>query len=194
MGSDRTVFPVSLALALGFDPLEAAIRTASGWSGIGLIFVYSVLISFALPLPSEVVLYPLGYFESTQAMALGLPFGAELAIVFAASGLGKALGSVFALAIGHNASHSGIVVRTLERMGFDPIGWSEHKVAILVKRWGYVGLAIGLSVPFFPDTLSIYAFSILEDDYRKFAAAAFAGTIGRLSITILIIEGTLFVV
>jgi uncharacterized membrane protein YdjX (TVP38/TMEM64 family) len=52
-------------------------------------------------------------------------------------------------------------------------------------------MAVGLSVPFFPDTASIYAFSVLEDDYRKFAAAAFAGSVGRLLITIGAIEGFL---
>ncbi len=39
---------------------------------------------------------------------------------------------------------------------------------------------MALSVPGFPDTLSIYAFSVLENDYVKFAAATFAGSAGRL--------------
>lgn len=185
---------VALALgSLGFDPLEAAIRTASGWSGVFLIFVYSVLISFALPLPSEVVLCPVGYVCSGNTLALGFPIEVQVAIVIGVSALGKAIGSVFALAIGHNASHSGIVIRTLRRVGFRPKKWSEKKMVSLVKKWGYMGMAMGLSVPFFPDTLSLYGFAILEDNYRKFAAAAFAGSVGRLLVTIGLIEGTLFV-
>lgn len=185
---------VVLALgSLGFDPLEAAIRTASGWSGVFLIFVYSVLISFALPLPSEVVLCPVGYVCAGNTLALGFPIEVQLAIVIVASGVGKAIGSVFALAIGHNASRSGIVIRTLRRFGFQPKEWSQKQMVRLVKKWGYMGMALGLSVPFFPDTLSLYAFAILEDDYVKFAAAAFAGSVGRLLVTIGLIEGTLFV-
>lgn len=158
-----------------------------------LIFVYSVLISFALPLPSEVVLCPVGYVCSGNTLALGFPIEVQVAAVIAVSALGKALGSVFALAIGHNASHSGIVVRSLQRLGFEPREWSQKKMVALVKKWGYVGMAMGLSVPFFPDTISLYAFAILEDDYLKFAAAAFAGSVGRLLVTIGFIEGTLFV-
>ncbi|MGM0397404.1 MAG: YqaA family protein [Halobacteriota archaeon] len=180
--------------SLGFDPFEAAIRTASGWSGVFLIFVYSVLISFILPLPSEVVLCPVGYVCSGNTLALGFPVELQVVLVIVVSGLGKALGSVFALAIGHNASRSGVVIRSLRRLGLRPKEWSQKQMVALVKRWGYVGMAMGLSVPFFPDTLSLYAFSILEDDYVKFAAAAFAGSVGRLLVTIGVIEGTLFVI
>ena len=179
--------------SLGFDPLEAAIRTASGWSGVFLIFVYSVLISFVLPLPSEIVLCPAGYVCAGNTLALGLPLEAQLAVVIVASALGKSLGSVFALAIGHNASHSGIVIRTLRRFGFRPMEWSKKRMVELVKKWGYVGMAIGLSIPFFPDTISLYAFAVLEDDYLKFAAAAFAGSVGRLLVTIGAIEGAIFI-
>jgi len=64
----------------------------------------------------------------------------------------------------------------------------------LVRRYGYAGMALGLSVPGFPDTLSIYAFSVIEKEYAKFAAATFAGSVGRLGVTILVLEGALFVV
>ncbi|MFB6131897.1 MAG: YqaA family protein [Halanaeroarchaeum sp.] len=180
--------------SMGFDPIETAIRTASGASGLLLIFVYSVLISFVLPLPSEVVLCPVGYVCPGNTLALGLPIEVQVGLVILASGLGKALGSVFALAIGYNASHSGVVVRALRWLGFRPMQWSQKRMVTLAKKWGYVGLALGLSVPFFPDTLSLYGFSILDDDYLRFAAAAFAGSVGRLVITIGLIEGTLFII
>lgn len=195
MGDNRDLTGVSVALSLhslGLEALRAAVAVASGWSGLGLIFVYSILIAFILPLPSEVVLCPVGYI--CPGFTLGLvPFPPEvqIALVILVSGIGKGIGSVIALMVGHNAAHSGIVIRSLRRLGFRPLEWSERKMVSLVQKWGYVGMAVGLSVPFFPDTASIYAFAVLEDDYRKFAAAAFAGSVGRLLITIGAIEGVL---
>ena len=179
--------------SLGFDAIETAIRAASGWSGVFLIFVYSVLIAFVLPLPSELVLCPVGYVCAGNSLALGLPLELQVVVVIAASALGKSLGSVFALAIGHNAARSGVVIRALRRLGLNPLEWSRKQMVSLAQKWGYLGMAIGLSVPFFPDTVSLYAFAILEDDYLKFALAAFAGSVGRLLVTIGAIEGALFV-
>lgn len=185
---------VALSLqAIGLQAFEAAVAAASGWTGLGLIFVYSILIAFILPLPSEIVLCPVGYVCAGNTLALApIPHEVQIVMVIVVSGLGKAIGSIVALMVGHNASHSGVVVRALRRLGFSPLEWSERRMVALVQRWGYIGMAIGLSVPFFPDTASIYAFSVIEDDYRKFAAAAFAGSVGRLVITIAAIEGVLF--
>jgi uncharacterized membrane protein YdjX (TVP38/TMEM64 family) len=112
-----------------------------------------------------------------------------VALVVAVSGLGKALGSVIALYVGHGASHSSLVIDAVRRLGFDPVEWSKQRMTELVRTYGYYGMALGLSVPGFPDTISIYVFSVIEKDYRKFAAAAFAGSVGRLAITIAVIEG-----
>ena len=187
------MFPVEVPLALislGCDsgthgPLTSAVCTATGPVGLLLIWVYSFLIAFLLPLPSEVVLPP------AEALNLGLPVAVNYAIVIVVSGLGKAAGSVFAFHIGQEAKQSGPVIRFLRRSRFDIVEWSESKVVQLSKRFGYVGLAIALSVPGFPDTLSIYAFSVLEEDYLKFAAATFAGSAGRLLITIAVVWGGL---
>lgn len=179
--------------SIGFDAFRTAVAVASGWSGLGLIFVYSLLIAFILPLPSEVVLCPVGYVCAGNTLALApIPHEIQIVMVIVTSGLGKAVGSVIALTVGHNAAHSGVVIRGLRRLGLNPLEWSQRKMVDLAKKYGYVGMAIGLSVPFFPDTASIYAFSILEDDYLKFAAAAFTGSVGRLVITIVAIEGALF--
>jgi membrane protein YqaA with SNARE-associated domain len=190
------VFPVEVPLALvslgcesgGHGPLTGAVCTATGPVGLLLIWLYSFLIAFVLPLPSEVVLPP------AEALNLGLPVAANYAIVIVVSGLGKAAGSVFAFHIGQEAKQSGPVIRFLRRSRFDVVEWSESKVVQLSKRFGYIGLAIALSVPGFPDTLSIYAFSVLEEDYLKFAAATFAGSVGRLLITIAVVWGGLSLV
>ncbi len=182
-------------LNIGLEGFEAAVAAASGWSGLGVIFVYSLLIAFVLPLPGEIVLCPVGYLCPVNTLALApLPYEVQVGLVILVSALGKAIGSVIALMIGHNASRSGIVVRGFRRLGFQPLEWSQKTLVEIGQRWGHLGMAVGLSIPFFPDTASIYAFSVLGTGYRKFAAAAFAGSIGRLVVTMALIEGALFVI
>ncbi|WP_407652167.1 YqaA family protein [Halomicrococcus gelatinilyticus] len=175
------VGPAADALASGvvlglFGWLKHAVEAATGWPGLVIIAVYSFLISFVLPLPSEVVL--------GAPLDLGLGQPARLGLITVVSGAGKAAGSVFAFHIGQEAKQeAGPVIRYLRRSRFDIVEWSETKTVEIARRWGYVGLALALSVPFFPDTISIYAFSILEEDYVKFAAATFVGSVGRLLVT-----------
>ncbi|PSP74292.1 hypothetical protein BRC86_06685 [Halobacteriales archaeon QS_3_64_16] len=169
-------------LAIGdFGWLESTVETATGPVGLAIIAVYSFLIAFVLPLPSEIVL--------AAPLNLGLPRAVDLALIILVSALGKALGSVFAFHIGQEAKESGPVVRWLRRSRFDIVSWSERRTVRLARDYGYAGLALALSVPFFPDTLSIYAFTVLEDDYLKFAAATFAGSVGRLVVTIVLLGG-----
>jgi len=172
-------------LDVSLAALEDAVRTATGPVGLVVIFVYSFLIAFVLPLPSEVVLVP--------NLHLGVGAWAELAIVMFVTGVGKAAGSVVAFALGHGVKQSGPVVRALRRSPIDVVEWSERKTVELAREYGYVGLAGALSVPGFPDTLSIYAFSVLEEDYLKFAVATFAGSVGRLVVTVGVVRGGLFV-
>lgn len=162
------------------DPagLEQAVCTATGPFGLLIIAVYSFLIAFILPLPSEIVLAPSG------SLRIGLSEPATIAVIIVVSGIGKALGSLFAFHIGQETKDYGPLLRLLERSRFDILEWSERKTVAIAKRYGYAGLALALCVPFFPDTISIYAFSILEDDYVKFAGATFAGSAGRLVVTI----------
>lgn len=170
---------VPLVLDSLFTGFEQAVETATGPAGLLLIATYSFLIAFVLPLPSEVVLAPV----YAGAMLADLPTSVALGVVMLVSGLGKAAGSVFAFHIGQEAKQSGPVIRLIRRSRFDIIAWSEKKTVQLARRFGYFGLAIALSVPFFPDTLSIYAFSVLEEDYLRFAGATFAGSVGRLLVT-----------
>ena len=162
-------------------PLAHAVETARGPVGLAIIFAYSFLIAFALPGPSEVVL--------AAPLQLGLPYWLRLALITGVSASGKALGSVVAFHLGQEAKQSGYVERKLRESRFDVVEWSERKTVQLSKRYGYAGLAMALSVPFFPDTLSIYAFAVLEEDYGKFAAATFLGSVGRLVVTVGLFAG-----
>ena len=155
---------------------EHAVETATGWAGLALVGVYSFLIAFVLPLPSEVVLL--------APLELGLPSWSHYAVIVLVSAAGKAVGSLLAFYLGHETKRSGPVTRALERSRFDVVEWSEKRTVRVARGYGYLGLAGALCVPGFPDTLSIYAFSILEEDYLKFAAATFVGSAGRLLVTL----------
>ncbi|PSQ09977.1 hypothetical protein BRC93_11240 [Halobacteriales archaeon QS_5_70_15] len=169
-----------------FHALEEAVVRATGPLGLVIIFVYSFLIAFVLPLPSEVVL--------ATPLRLGLPYAVEIALIMLVSGVGKACGSVFAFAIGQEAKRAGPVVSFLRRSRFDVVAWSERQTVGLARKYGYVGLAMALSVPFFPDTLSIYAFAVLEEDYVRFAAATFVGSVGRLLVSVALLGGAATVI
>jgi len=159
-----------------FAWLEQLVETATGPAGLVIIFVYSFLIAFALPGVSEVVLL--------APLDLGLSDWARLTIIVVVSAVGKAAGSVLAFHLGQEAKEAGPIVRFLRNSRFDVIGWSERRSVEIARRYGYAGLAAALSVPFFPDTISIYAFAVLEEDYWKFALATFAGSVGRLVVTL----------
>ncbi|WP_255150727.1 YqaA family protein [Halorarius halobius] len=159
-----------------YHVLEEAVRTASGPLGLLIIAIYSFLIAWILPGPSEVVLLP--------SLRLGVPYAVEVTLIILVSGTAKAAGSVFAFAIGHEVKESGPVIRALRRSPVDIVEYSERKTIEIARKYGYAGLAMALCVPFFPDTLSIYAFSILEENYTKFAAATFVGSVGRLLVTL----------
>lgn len=164
-------------------PVERLVASATGWPGLGIIFAYSFLIAFILPGPSEIVL--------AAPLDLGLSYTTSLSIIVLVSGIGKAAGSVVAFRVGQGVKHSGPVVSWLRRSRFDVVEWSEKRTVELVKRWGYVGLALALSVPFFPDTISVYAFAVIEEDQVKFAIATFAGSVGRLLLVIGVVGGSL---
>lgn len=177
-----------LATGLTFPDFgfEAAVRAATGPLGLVIVFIYSFLIAFILPGVSEVVLL--------ADINLGLPSWFELSMIILVSGIGKAAGSVLAFHIGQEAKQSGPVTRWLRQSRFDIVGLSESAALSLARRFGYVGLAAALCVPGFPDTISIYAFAVLERDYVKFALATFVGSIGRLLVTLAGVEAILAVV
>ena len=163
----------TVSAPLQFGGLESLVETATGPLGLLIIAGYSFLIAIALPLPSEIVL--------VAPLNLGIPEAGDFVLIVLVSGVGKAAGSVVAFHLGHEArDRSGRLVEWLRDSRFDIVEWSERRTIQLARRYGYIGLAIALSVPFFPDTLSIYAFTILEEDYLKFAAATFVGSAGRL--------------
>lgn len=164
--------------------VESAIATATGWPGLGIVFIYSFVLGFAvLPLPSELVLL--------APLDLGLSETVRLGLIMIISGLGKAIGSVLVLWISVAVRESDPVQKAIENSRFRFHEYSRRISVRMAKRYGYVGMALVLSVPFFPDTASVYAFSVLEDNYLKFSVAAFVGSVGRLLVVALFLEGTI---
>lgn len=172
-------FSLLVEIPSGADGIEGAVETATGWPGLGIIFGYSFLIAVALPGPSEIVL--------AAPLDLGLPSWANLGLIMLVSATGKALGSLVAFHIGQEAKQSGPVTRWLRRSRFDVVSWSEKRTVELAQKYGSLGLALALCVPFFPDTISIYAFAVVEEGYPQFALATFLGSLGRLVVTLTII-------
>ncbi|WP_408960140.1 YqaA family protein [Natrinema sp. 74] len=164
-----------------FESAHVVINGATGWPGLSIVFVYSFLIAFVLPGPSEIVL--------ATPLDLGIPIWVHFGLIMGVSATGKTLGSLFAFHLGQEAKQAGPIVRRLRRSRFDIIAWSERHTVSLAQRYGYAGLAVALCVPFFPDTLSIYAFAVLEEDLPKFAAATFIGSLGRLVVTMGLLGG-----
>jgi membrane protein YqaA with SNARE-associated domain len=177
--------PASLAVLVElFADIEEWVTGASGPLALVTVFVYSFLIAFVLPGPSEVVL------AVAETPFLGaLPYWLRLVVIILVSGTGKALGSVVAFHVGQEAKKAGPVEKRIRNSRFDLYEWSEKTAVRLARKFGYAGLALALSVPFFPDTISIYAFAVLEEDYHLFAAATFAGSVGRLVVTIGLVGG-----
>lgn len=161
--------------------VESTIRHATGWPGFGIIFIYSFLVAFILPVPSELVLF--------APLNLGIGNAERIMLIIAVSSAGKALGSLVAFQTGVSIKQSGAVKHWMKRSGLNIIEWSEKRTIELARKHGYLGLTLGLSVPFFPDTASIYAFTVLDDNPRKFAAATFTGSVIRLVIVAVFLEG-----
>lgn len=164
--------------------IESLVATATGPTGLGLIFVYSVLVAFILPLPGELVLLP------APGIALGLSPTGSIAVVILVSALGKAIGSLAALRIGQEAVNAR-PARWLVRRAFprhDPEA-PPGRLTRFVERHGYIGMGLLLSVPLMPDTAVVYAFSVVDTDERLFALAAFLGTVARLVVAAAIAAG-----
>lgn len=106
--------------ALFTGGMEALVESATGWYGMGIIFVYSFLIAFVLPGPSEIVLL--------APLDLGLSPLGELSIIMLVSATRKAVGSVFAFHIGQEAKQAGPIVRWLRASRWDVLEWSEKRL------------------------------------------------------------------
>lgn len=192
--SAAAAFPAVGLASAPLATLESAVQSllhgATGPEGLALVFLYSFLCAVLLPLPGELVL--------AVPLRLGWSPEGELAAVIAVASAAKAVGALATLAVARGAVTAGPVARFLEAVprpspprslssapsGAGGGGGSglSGRLAGVANRYGYVGLAGALSVPFAPDTAILYAFSVVDVRRPSFAAAAFVGTTLRLAI------------
>lgn len=167
---------VGAPLATVEAAVEEVLHGATGPEGLVLVFLYSFLCAVVLPLPGELVL--------AVPLDLGWSAAGELAAVIAIASTAKAVGALVTLAVARGAAASGPVAYLLDvlpRPGGGTGGGLAGRLAGLADRYGYLGLAGALSVPFAPDTAILYAFSVVDVRKPSFAAAAFIGTTLRLA-------------
>lgn len=177
VGLSQLVSVASAPLATLESTVEGVLRGATGPEGLVIVFLYSFLCAVLLPLPGELVL--------AVPLQLGWSPGGELAAVVAVASTAKALGALATLAVARGATTSGPVAWLLEAVPRPRSGAGNGLAGRLTEvtdRYGYVGLAGALSVPFAPDTAILYAFSVVDVRRPSFAAAAFVGTTLRLAI------------
>ena len=176
------IFPRRLAVQWFAD-------AATGWPGLGAVFVYSFLVAVILPLPSELVLF--------LPLNLGVGRPTTLALVILVSAVGKALGSVVTMEAETAAKSVAADGGVADRLPGDAVArladWFQGRTVDVVREYGYVGLTLLLAVPGSPDTVTIYAFGVLERDAVRFAAAAFVGTVLRLLVTLALVRGVVSV-
>lgn len=171
----RVTALVGAPLATLESAVEEVLRGATGPEGLVLVFLYSFLCAVVLPLPGELVL--------AVPLDLGWSPAGELAAVVAVASVAKAAGALATLAVARGAATSGPIANLLEAVPTPRAGGGlTGRLAGVAERYGYLGLAGALSVPFAPDTAILYAFSVVQRHRFSFAAAAFVGTTLRLAI------------
>jgi membrane protein YqaA with SNARE-associated domain len=193
---------MSAVYLFGVEAVQTAVETATGWIGLTVVWLYSFLVATVLPLPIQAVL--------VAPVDSGLAPTTRYMLVVLTSALGTTMGSLFAFHCGqgvkqwcriHINSRLG-VPRILEpvagrlrgRIDADADGILDRSARSMIDRWGYLGLFVALSIPFFPHKTSVYAVSMLDDDYRRFGLAVFGGATGRLVITLAVAAGVLSVI
>ena len=138
-----------------------------------LIFLYEVGAAVILPTPSEIPVF--GY----SFIPLGWIF------VFAVAG--KTVGSYLIFFLGDRAKDTQRFQRLVNRYHWIQIvmGWSER----FVRRYGVFAVFVLLSIPGFPDTLSLYLFALAGDRPVLFAIASGLGTAVRMGLVLLGFHG-----
>lgn len=184
----------------GIEAAQNTVESASGWLGLLVVLLYSLLVATVLPLPIQAVL--------VAPVDSGLPATFRYSVVVLVSAIGTTTGSIFAFFFGQRVKRrirrfaansrwrvpsvlEPIAARFRRWFDSDTEGVLDERARALIDRWGYIGLFIALSIPFFPHKTSVYAVSMLDDDYLRFGLAVFGGATGRLLISLGVAMGIL---
>jgi membrane protein YqaA with SNARE-associated domain len=136
--------------------------------GLALVFLYEVGTALVLPTPSELPV--LGHTV--------LPIG----WVFVVAVAGKIVGSYLVFFVGDRMKETARFRRLAERHAWirAVLSWSER----FVRRYGVFGVFVLLSIPGFPDTVSLYLFAAVGRRPVLFAIAAGLGTGVRMGLVL----------
>lgn len=142
-------------------------------AGLLLIFIYEVGAAVILPTPSEIPVLGYNY----------IPLG----WIFLFAVLGKTVGSYIVFLGGAKAKETARFNRFLEHhlWAKRAYGASER----FVRRYGVMAVFILMSIPGFPDTVSIYLFAIVGNRPVLFAVASGLGTAVRMVIVLFAFHG-----
>ncbi len=112
---------------------------------IVVLFIYSILTALFLPFPVEIALF------------IGTP-GLPEVLIATVIGLGKMVGSGAIFLIGLKVEDNIRYYAARYRMAGKAVGY----ITRFVRRTRWIGLFVLLSVPFFPDTVPIYLYSLFN--------------------------------
>jgi hypothetical protein len=150
--------------SLANSPVEYAI----------VLYLYSIATAIILPIPVEIGLF--------LAPSLGI---LTKSLIVAA---GKATGCIIVFYLGLKVEQS---IRLWSENVFF-IGWFVRFVEWFVSKTRYWGLYFLLSVPFMPDTITIYLYSLFNKDEimapNYFVVVNFLAAINRCMIVIFLAE------
>ena len=170
---------MSTSLAGPIDDLLGFLQSAYDAPAVylGLVLVYAIAVAIVLPIPIELALLkPLldgrwGYIAGiTLALAAGKTIGAWL---------------VFLLGINVEGPIRAWSAR------FRLAKWFVEKAEAFVRRTGYAGLYILLSIPLMSDTIPLYVYSLFNEegkalDQNMFLIANFLAALNRVAILVLL--------
>jgi len=141
--------------------------------GLLLIFLYEVGAAVILPTPSEIPMLGYNYIP--------------LAWIFVFAVLGKMVGAYIVFLVGDRAKGTARFQRFLDRHN-----WAKRFFDLserFVRRYGVFAVFVLLSIPGFPDTVSLYLFAIVGNRPVLFSIASGLGTAVRMGFVLLGFHG-----
>lgn len=142
-----------------------------------LVFLYAVAVAVILPIPIEFALLP-------PLLTGRWGYLAGITVALAA---GKSVGALLIFLLGIRVE--GGIRRWSERWRF--AAWFVRKAEAFVRKTGYAGLYILLSIPLMSDTIPLYIYSLFNEEGRAldrnmFLIANFLAALNRVALLVVL--------
>jgi uncharacterized membrane protein YdjX (TVP38/TMEM64 family) len=142
-------------------------------AALGMIFLYEVGAAVVLPTPSELPVLIYSW--------------VPLAWIFLAAVLGKTAGSYLLFFLGDRLKGTARFKRLAAR--YRAVGWILRVSEGFVRRYGVLAVFVLLSIPGFPDTVSLYLFALVGNRPILFSIASGLGTAVRMGLVLVGFRG-----